>query len=50
MTRTPPGVGSFVYYDDDTECYRSPFAYSSLLAGATGLQLTLAACSGATTT
>ncbi len=44
------GVGSFVYYDDDTDCYRSPFAYSSLLAGATGLPLTLAACSGATTT
>ena len=43
------GVGSFVYYDDGTECYRSPFAYSSLLAGAGGLQLTLAACSGATT-
>jgi lysophospholipase L1-like esterase len=43
------GVGSYVYYDDGTECYRSPFAYSSLLAGATGLQLTLAACSGATT-
>jgi lysophospholipase L1-like esterase len=43
------GVGSFVYYDDGTDCYRSPFAYSSLLAGASGLQLTLAACSGATT-
>jgi lysophospholipase L1-like esterase len=43
------GVGSFVYYDDGTDCYRSPFAYPSLLAGATGLRLTLAACSGATT-
>jgi len=43
------GVGSFVYYDDGTECYRSPFAYPDLLAGATRLQLTLAACSGATT-
>ena len=43
------GVGSYVYYDDGTECYRSPFAYASLLAGATGRQLTLAACSGATT-
>jgi lysophospholipase L1-like esterase len=43
------GVGSFVYYDDGTDCYRSPFAYSSLIAGATRLQLTLAACSGATT-
>ena len=28
------GVGTYVYYDDGTECYRSPFAYSSLLAGA----------------
>ncbi len=43
------GVGAFLYYDDGTECYRSPFAYPSLLAGATGLRLTLAACSGATT-
>jgi lysophospholipase L1-like esterase len=43
------GVGSFLYYDDDTDCYRSPFAYPSQLAAATGLSLTLAACSGATT-
>jgi lysophospholipase L1-like esterase len=43
------GVGSFVYYDDGTECYRSPFSYPSQLAGATGLPLTLLACSGATT-
>lgn len=43
------GVGAFLYYHDATECYRSPFAYPSLLAGATGLELTLAACSGATT-
>lgn len=43
------GVGAFLYYDDGTECYRSPFAYPSLLAGATGLELTLAACAGATT-
>ena len=43
------GVGSFLYYDDGTHCYRSPFAYPSQLAGAAGLSLTLAACSGATT-
>jgi lysophospholipase L1-like esterase len=43
------GVGSYLYFDDGTDCYRSPFAYSSQLAAATGLSLTLAACSGATT-
>ena len=43
------GVGSFVYYDDGSDCYRSPFSYPSQLAGATGLPLTLLACSGATT-
>jgi lysophospholipase L1-like esterase len=43
------GVGSFLYYDDGSDCYRSPFAYPSQLAAATGLSLTLAACSGATT-
>jgi lysophospholipase L1-like esterase len=43
------GVGSYLYYDDVPECYRSPFAYPSQLAAATGLSLTLAACSGATT-
>jgi hypothetical protein len=42
------GVGSFLNYDDGTNCYRSPFAYPSQLAGATRLSLTLAACSGAT--
>ena len=43
------GVGSFIYYNDGTDCHRSPFAYPSQLAAATGLSLTLAACSGATT-
>ena len=43
------GVGSFIYYDDGTDCYRSPFSYPSQLAAATGLPLTLLACSGATT-
>jgi lysophospholipase L1-like esterase len=44
------GVGSYLYFDDDTDCYRSPFAYPSQLAAAKRLSLTLAACSGATTT
>jgi lysophospholipase L1-like esterase len=43
------GVGSFVYYNDGTDCYRSPFSYPSQLAAATRLPLTLLACSGATT-
>ena len=43
------GVGSFVYYNDGTDCYRSPFSYPSQLAAATRLPLTLLACSGAST-
>ena len=43
------GVGSFVYYDDADDCYRSPFSYPSQLAAARRLPLTLLACSGATT-
>ena len=43
------GVGSFVYFNDGTNCLRSPFSYPSQLAAATGLPLTLLACSGATT-
>ena len=43
------GLGSFLYYNDGTDCHRSPFAFPSQLAAATGLSLTLAACSGATT-
>jgi lysophospholipase L1-like esterase len=43
------GVGSFVYFNDGTDCLRSPFSYPSQLAAATRLPLTLLACSGATT-
>ena len=43
------GAGSYFYYNDGTNCYRSPFGYPSQIAAATGLSLTLAACSGATT-
>jgi lysophospholipase L1-like esterase len=43
------GVGSYIYYNDGTDCHRSPFSYPAQLAAATGLSLTLAACSGATT-
>jgi lysophospholipase L1-like esterase len=43
------GVGSFIYYNDGTDCYRSPFSYPSQLAAATRLPLTQLACSGATT-
>lgn len=43
------GVGSFIYYNDGTDCLRSPFSYPSQLAAATGLPLTLLACSGAST-
>jgi lysophospholipase L1-like esterase len=44
------GVGTRTYYDDGTECYRSPKGYPSLVAASYSLILTLAACSGATTT
>ena len=43
------GVGSFIYFSDGTSCYRSPFSYPAQIAAATGTSLTLAACSGATT-
>ena len=43
------GVGTFVYFPDGTSCYRSPFSYPAQIAAATGTSLTLAACSGATT-
>ena len=43
------GVGSYIYYPDGTSCYRSPFSYPSQIAAATGVSLTMAACSGATT-
>ena len=28
------GVGSFIYYNDGTDCYRSPFAYPIKIAAA----------------
>jgi len=43
------GVGTFIYFPDGTSCYRSPFSYPAQIAAATGMSLTLAACSGATT-
>jgi lysophospholipase L1-like esterase len=43
------GVGSYIYFNDGTDCFRSPFAYPSQIAAAKDLSLTLAACSGATT-
>lgn len=43
------GVGTENYFDDGTDCMRSPEAYSSLIAKANSLDLTLAACSGAVT-
>src|SRR5699024_7409512 len=43
------GLGTGTYYADGTNCRRSPMAYGVLLAERSGLDLTLAACSGATT-
>lgn len=43
------GLGAGSYYDDGTDCRRSSKAYGVLLASGAGLDLTLAACSGATT-
>lgn len=43
------GLGTGTYYSDGTDCRRSPKAYGVLLAESAGLDLTLAACSGATT-
>ena len=43
------GVGTRVYYDDGTTCYRSPRGYAAQVAARNDLSLTLAACSGATT-
>ncbi|NNG34225.1 GDSL-type esterase/lipase family protein [Nakamurella aerolata] len=42
------GVGTGSYLNDGTNCQRSTYAYPSLLAAATGWQLTFRACSGAT--
>jgi len=43
------GVGSYTYYNDGTNCQRSPYAYPVLDAPRLGAVLTFAACSGATT-
>ena len=43
------GVGSRDYFDDSGDCYRSPKAYSSLIASANALALDLQACAGAVT-
>ncbi|HEX4213645.1 MAG TPA: SGNH/GDSL hydrolase family protein [Candidatus Dormibacteraeota bacterium] len=44
------GVGTRDYYSDSGGCDRSPDAYPVLAAAREGLDLTFAACSGATTT
>lgn len=41
------GVGSRDYYDDSGDCYRSPKAYSALVASANSLALDFQACAGA---
>jgi lysophospholipase L1-like esterase len=43
------GVGTRTFYNDGTECKRSPLAYPRLVANARSLTLTFAACSGAKT-
>lgn len=43
------GTGTRTYYDDGTECERSPRAYPALIAAAQGDALNFRACSGATT-
>jgi len=43
------GTGTETYYDDGTDCLRSPKAYGPLLAASQGRPLTFAACSAATT-
>ena len=43
------GVGSGTTYRSDDPCLRSPASYPALVARSSGLALTLAACSGATT-
>jgi lysophospholipase L1-like esterase len=44
------GVGTRVYYNDGTNCERSPYAYGPLIAAKDGYTLSFQACSGATTT
>jgi lysophospholipase L1-like esterase len=41
------GVGTRSYYDDGTNCMRSPYAYPVADASRLGAKLTFAACSGA---
>ncbi|MGH3489363.1 MAG: SGNH/GDSL hydrolase family protein [Actinopolymorphaceae bacterium] len=41
------GVGTRSYYDDGTNCQRSPYAFPVLDASRLGADLTFAACSGA---
>lgn len=43
------GVGTRVYYNDGSNCSRSPDAYGPLIAAKDGYSLTFEACSGATT-
>lgn len=44
------GVGTRVYYNDGTNCQRSPDAYGPLISAARGYALAFEACSGAKTT
>jgi lysophospholipase L1-like esterase len=44
------GVGTRVYYNDGTNCQRSPDAYGPKISAARGYALTFEACSGAKTT
>ncbi len=44
------GVGTRTYYNDGTNCQRSPDAYGPLIAAARGYALSFEACSGAKTT
>jgi lysophospholipase L1-like esterase len=44
------GVGTRTYYNDGTNCQRSPDAYGPLIAAARGYALSFDACSGAKTT
>ena len=43
------GVGTRTYYNDGTNCQRSPYAYGPLITAARGYALSFQACSGATT-
>jgi hypothetical protein len=44
------GVGTRVYYNDGSNCSRSPYAYAPLIAADRGYALNFQACSGAKTT